>query len=175
MRWILEKCSYDIKCPNGDNNKMNCNFDLVALLAYSVLSICNVINLPDSILQIVGISSSGGIPSIITIILNLIVILKLGIGLKIKRLDNKRKATKEYNAPGDVATELIINAWNVRKWILWCGYMIDGVTGVMYFFHRQSDFLVIIVWVTVVETFINGLIENCVIRYEAVPKVFARV
>lgn len=179
MQWILEKCCYNIQDLSGNNNRRPLNADLCLLIVYTAFSLFNAILvwIPQPILNKWGIMSGGTPPTLIIIIINFIVLVRLNISLYIKAKGNMEAELQKLYIQRQVITELSINTWRIRMWIVSVGYFMDLIVGIVCIIYGAQTYssLSVIVIISIIETFLNNLIDNYEIRYMAVPKVYKRV
>jgi len=179
MQWLLERCCYSIQDLSGKNNRRSLNVDLCLLIIYTVLSFFNaaLVWVPQAVLNKFKIMSSGSPPTLIVIIINFIVLFRLNISLYIKAKNNMEAELHKLRVQRQVVTELSINTWRIRMWIVVIGYIIDLVVGILCIIYGAQIYssLSMIVIISIIETFFNNLLDNYEMRYMAVPKVYKRV
>ncbi|MCI8798546.1 hypothetical protein NSB25_13830 [Acetatifactor muris] len=173
-KWILTKFSYEVKNTAGNKHKWSYKSDLVFLYIYTGCSLYNAVMMlfPNAALA----NSPGASPSLLVVILNIIVLVRLNISIYIKKKESINATVNTLLNKG-VIKKIDIKAWQSRLGIIYIGYAIDIVISVYYFFYGQavSESLAVIGIIAIMETFINSFLDNLVARYEAIPEVFMKI
>lgn len=172
-RWILTMFSYEIKNTLENKSKLPYVFELMVLGVYTVISLYNALAMLFQIPMLSG--NKAGSPSVISVLLNIIVLMKLHISIHIKKTKNIERAMEGMVGEG-IVNEIEIKTWQKRSGLVCSGYIIDIVILGFFMVYGQtvSESLAAIGIVAVMETFIDGLLNNLTARYEVDPKVFVR-
>lgn len=126
---ILEKFSYEAKNTLGNKHELSYKSDSAVLAAYTVISLYNALTMIFPVLAISG--STGGAPSWITIILNVVVLIRLNIGTYIKKKECEDNASDELRGKG-IVNKIDIKTWQIRLGIIIAGYIIDILIAIYY-------------------------------------------
>lgn len=177
MQYILKKLSYEIINTSGNNNKYACIVDWILLIIYSSISLFNAIKiwLPNNVIIFFNLST-GNIPSLAIIVINIIVLIRINLSLYIKSKNNMKKELQKMKDTRKVASLINISTWDKRMQIVVWGYIIDAVVALFNIFYGTtvSGSLSVIVIIAIIETFINNTIDNLEIRYEAIPIIYKK-
>lgn len=176
MQWILKRFCYDIKDYSGNNHKKALRADMLFSVIYTVVSLFNAVKawIPDVILSKYGFSTGDTDLTWIIIGINLIILFRLNIDLYIRFQDNIKNALDKIKAQNQVANELMIKAWEIKKTILIIGYVIDALIIMLCQIYGQILYnsLSIVIIVSVLETFFYDLLNNYEVRYRAVARIY---
>lgn len=183
MQWVLKILCYEIGNNKGDNYRKECSMDMLLMIAYAFVSLWNAVKgfLPAFILTKIGIpvgsNPTGSTPSMSVVIINIFVLIRLNIGFYIKLKEGIKIKMKELSQERVIVNDLMIGTWIIRMAIIVVGYIIDTVI-LVYCCVYNSQVATSLAWVivvTIIETLFNNIIDNLVIRYEAVPKVYKSI
>lgn len=173
-KWILTRFSYEVCNQVGNKHKWSYISDLMFLFIYSGFSLYNALIMvfPTSTLT----NSNGVSPSGITIILNIIILVRLNISIYIKKKESIN-ITEEKLLKQGIVKKLDMKAWQYRLWIIYIGYVIAVIISIYYLCYGSvvSTSLGVIGIVAIIETFLNSFLDNLTARYEAVPEVYIKI
>lgn len=176
MRWLLEKYNYKIGNEEGKNNRFANIIDCIFCVVYAVISLFNAF-MGINTMAIFDTNNQGDIMStirtVLLIVINIIVLLRLNIKLYIKGKETAESALKEFcdADTGLNIPDININTWNKRIQFIKYVYVIDAVIIIMNFIYKSTieTSLSTIVFLPILVTLFNNIIDIAENMYQATP------